>query len=368
MHRRSFLLSLSAIGLAATACSGWHGRRGRLRILMLGGTNFVGPHLVQAALGRGHQVTLFNRGRTNPHLFPEVEKLRGDRYPDRGEGPGALDTSRTWDAVIDTWQEAPGCVDLTARMLAPRAERYVYISSIATYRGFRDIGITEGSPMIEAAERVGSFDSELGYRARKRAGEQAVEGHFGARATVLRCTSIGGRNYSADANQHASYWATRFLAAEPLIVPDDPGAVVQLIDVKDMARFAIDAIEKSLGGAYNVVGPEQPLSLRDYVRTWSEATSGRSPIVWVTPAFLAQQGVRPFDDIPSWIPESDSEPGFYRISNARARRDGLTFRPLASTLHDEIAGLGDPASLRTPGGMSREKERELIESWQRMGG
>jgi 2'-hydroxyisoflavone reductase len=336
---------------------------------MLGGRNFVGPHLVQTALDRGHDVTLFNRGISNPHLFPQLRWLQGDRYPDRGDGLRELEAPGSWDAVLDTWQEAPGCVDQTARMLAQRVERYLYISSIATYHTFRSAGITEESPSLDAASHVGSFITDLGYRLRKRAAELAVDDHFGERGTVLRCTNIGGRNYSGDASSHAGYWAVRFLSGEPMIVPDDRAAVVQLIDVRDMARFAIDALERNADGPYNVVGPGEPLPFREWMLAWSDVTGRRSAVVWIPPAFLVEHGVRPFDDIPNWIPASDPEPGFYRISNARARAHGLTFRPLRDTIRDSIAGLDPSALIHGTGmspGMSRERERELIAAWRRV--
>lgn len=332
---------------------------------MLGGTNFVGPHLVQTALDHGHEVTLFNRGITNPHLFPEVEKLRGNRYPDRDEGLAALETARTWDVVLDTWQAEPGCVDHTARMFADRAERYLYVSSIATYRHYRERGMTEEGPMLDAAEHMDSFDPELSYPVRKRAAEQVVERWFGDRGVVLRCTSIQGRNYGSDPGAQGDYWAYRFLIGEPLLAPDDPTARFQLIDVQDMASFTIRAVERGLGGAYNLVGPEEPLRLPRYLKAWSEATGHRSPIVWADPAWLLEQGVREFEDIRNWIPDDSPEPGFYWISNQKALAHGLTYRPLAATIRDVIASLGDPTKLTVPTtGMSRERERELIDAWQ----
>ena len=367
LGRRDFLLSLPVLSLTTAALS-WVQRppARRLRILMLGGTNFVGPHLVRTALDRGHAVTLFNRGITNPHLFPDLEKLRGDRYPDRDAGLAALETGRTWDAIIDTWQEAPGCIDLTTRLLAGRTERYVYVSSIATYSHYRDRGMTEDGPLVDASDRIASFD-ELGYAVRKRAGEQAVESRLADRATILRCTSIQGAGVPLvpGAVLQAGYWGYRILKGEPFLLPDDPTAAFQLIDVKDLARFAIRAIEEGLGGAYNMVGPEAPLLLRDYVTTLHEVSGSRSTIIRVDPAFLLDQGVRPFDDIRNWIPGDDPEPGFYWISNARSLEHGLTYRPLEDTLRDGLAtGASYGALEAAPEGMSRERELELIELWQ----
>lgn len=371
MDRRMLLSCLAAASVAPAAClRRADGNGDRLSILMLGGTNFVGPHLVQAALERGHTVTLFNRGHTNPDLFPRVERLKGDRYPDRNHGLSALETTRTWDAVIDTWQAEPGCVDLTARLLAHRTERYVYVSSIATYRSFRGIGITETGPMIDAKEHIASFDGSLDYRVRKRAAEQAVERSFGGAATLLRCTSIVGfHRGGAASEQVAGYWVPRFLAREPLLAPDDPTAVIQLIDVRDMAEFAIRAIEQDFGGAYNMVGPEKPLPLRDYLLALNQATGHRSQIVWVAPAFLLERGVRPFDDVPNWIPADDPEPGFYRISNSKSLAHGLRYRPLLKSISDAIGAellqvpVDGIASEPEGPGLRRARERELIEEW-----
>lgn len=367
MNRRNFVISLPLLSLTSARLS-WlpEPPARRLRILMLGGTNFVGPHLVRTALDHGHEVTLFNRGITNPHLFPELETLRGDRYPDRDRGLAALDTSRTWDAVIDTWQEAPGCIDRTARMFADRAERYVYISSIATYGRYRDRGMTEDGPLIDASDRIGSFD-EFGYAIRKRAGEQAIETRLAERGTVLRCTSISGASLplSPGATLQAGYWGYRVRKGEPFLVPDDPTAAFQVIDVKDVARFAIRAIENRFGGAYNMVGPKEPLLLRDYVTALHEAAGSRSEIVRVDPAFLLEQGVHPWDDIPNWIPGDDPEPGFYWISNTRSLERGLTYRPLEETLRDGIASSAGYGALEAvPQGMSRDRELELIELWR----
>lgn len=376
MRRRDFLVALPAVtagGVGALSGLANAAPHRRLRILMLGGTNYVGPHLVRTALDRGHEVTLFNRGITNPHLFPELEKLRGNRYPDRDHGLRALETSRTWDAVLDTWQEAAGCVDLTARMLAERAERYVYISSIATFRHYRESGMTEEGPLLDATEHVRSFDHPgPGYALRKRAGEQAVGRAFGERGIVLRCTSIQGLSgfgRGPATGTEPGYWPYRFLIGEPMLAPDDPTAAFQLIDVKDLARFAIRAVERGFVGAYNMVGPAEPLTLPEYLRAWSEATDHRSPLVWADPDWLREQGVRPWEDIRNWIPGDDPEPGFYRISARKAVAHGLSYRPLARTIHDMIASTADPARFEPPAtGLSRERERELIERWRGTGG
>ena len=363
IDRRAFLAAAGLLGIHRFIPSR------TLRVLVLGGTGFVGPHVVRAALARGHEVTLFNRGTTNPHLFPDVERLLGNRYPDRGAGLSALRGSRTWDAVVDTWQAEPGCVDVSARLLAPRTRRYVYVSSIATYGRFVDIGMTEESPAIEATEHVASFDAELGYAVRKRASEQAVERALETRATVLRATSIQGPADAPDPpGTPSGYWAYRFLLGEPLLAPDDPGASFQLIDVRDFADFAIRTIEEGHEGTYNVVGPAERLAFPDYLRACHEATDARSPIVWMEPAWLLEQGVRPWADVPSWIPADDPEPGFYRLGNAKAREAGLTLRPVRETVRDGLAAVDRGRRTPPTEGLSRARELELIEAWRSRAG
>jgi 2'-hydroxyisoflavone reductase len=354
-----------------TALAARPGRmQARVRILVLGGTGFVGPHLVRSALARGHEVTLFNRGRTNPDLFADLELLRGNRYPDRDEGLGALEGERTWDAIVDTWQAEPGCVDRTARMLAGRAGRYVYVSSIAAYGRFVEIGMTEEAPAIEATEHIGSFDADLGYPVRKRASELAVERAFGERGTVLRATSIGGPSEAPVAEgEPAGYWIYRFRLGEPVLAPDDPTAVFQLVDVRDLADFAVRGIERQHAGTYNLVGPAEPLPFADFMQAQQRAAGGHSRVVWVDPAWLLEQGVRPWVDVPSWIPADDPEPGFYRLSNRKAVAAGLRFRPVAETIRDGFESMPGLDRFAPPSdGMDRERELELIRAWERRSG
>lgn len=216
-----------------------------------------------------------------------------------------------------------------------------------------------------------SRNSAAATSVRMTSAEQALERVFVDRGTVLRCTSIAGYDHGGDAAaQVAGYWAPRFLSGEPLLAPDDPTAVIQLIDVRDMAEFAIRAIENGFAGAFNMVGPEQPLPLKDYLVGWADAAGSISPIVWIEPQFLLDRGVRPFDDIPNWIPANDPEPGFYRISNARSVAHGLTYRPLETTISDVLGGAAGGetsspvrlANLDMPG-LSRTRELELIDEW-----
>lgn len=330
---------------------------------MLGGTNFVGPHLVRTALKRGHEVTLFNRGRTNPHLFPELEKLRGNRYPDRGEGLAALAGDREWDVVLDTWQQAPGCVAATDRLLRYRTGTYLYISSIASYRNYRQIGMAEDSPILDREAQVNSLSDELGYSERKAAAEHVVLERKAGPGIVLRCGSIRGPGVPPEAGEtvELGYWDYRFATGRSVLAPADPSAVFQLIDVRDLAEFAISTAEQGLGGPFNLVGPEDPIPFPEFLETWNQAVGERAELVWADRPFLDAHGVRPWTDLRNWIPADVAEPGFYHISNARALAAGLEFRPTRQTLRDSIPpNLDALQPVPAEGGMSLEREAELI--------
>lgn len=334
----------------------------RLRVLVLGGSNFVGPHLVWAALERGHEVTLFNRGFTNPDLFPHLERLKGNRFPERGIGLSALAGSRSWDLVLDTWHSEPGCVHESAELLADRAERYVYVSSIAILGSYRQAELDEQAPTVDAAALVTSMDPDVGYAQRKRAAELAVMDRYGSRGTVLRCHTVYG--YDAGAVQ-LDYWALRFLSGEPVLVPDDATAVLQWTDARDIGRFAVHAAETELGGIFHLINPAQPVPIQEYFTAWHDVTGRRSQIVRAPRAFLDDRGVRPWDDLRLYIPDDDPEPGFFRVDATRAHATGFAFRSLRETLADTARTFTTAPAPELTAGLSRRRELELI--WELTG-
>ena len=376
MERRAFLRNLAA-GAALTGIpgaarsseprltSGTIDRAPvRLRVLVLGGRNYVGPHLVQAALERGHEVTMFNRGFTQPDLFPHVEHLVGNRFDDRGPGLDALRDDREWDVVLDTWMRAPGCVNDTARLLSGRAERYVYISSMAVFPGYDEHGMDEASPTVDADDWISSYESDLGYRVRKRAGELAAQRHFGDAAVILRCGTVNGFDASASTTNQQTYWPLRFMSGEPVMVPDDTTAVIQWTDARDVGRFAVHAAEHGLAGIFHLMNTREPIPLLDYFDAWHRATGRRSTVVRAPRSFLMERGIRPWDDLRVWIPGDD---GFFRIRSDRARDTGtgFAFRPLGETLADVQRTWASPPAPAVTDGLARQRELELI--WELAG-
>lgn len=330
-------MALSGLALASTLSPAAAAPPPRpLKILMLGGTNYVGPHLVRAALDRGHEVTLFNRGLTNPHFFPKLEKLRGDRK----QGPQALKplAGRHWDVVLDTWQQWPRSVEESVAALADAADVYAYVSSIAAYPRYVKVGLTEDDPRAAPAERDPA-SRDYGYRLNKALGEAAVERGFGDRGLIARAHGIMGFDYSGQYSNNGAYWVLRMQVPGPVLVPHDATALVQYTDVEDFCRFIIDLAETKAGGTYNAV--TQPMNFLDYVRICREAAGSDVAFELVEPQFVIDHGGAPFEAVPKWIPIDEREPGFYQVSSAKAEGAGLEFRPLEETVRAVLETYAD---------------------------
>jgi len=292
----------------------------RLRILVLGGTTFVGPAVVNRALARGHEVTLFNRGITRPYLFPKVEKLRGNRSS-TNSNLSALGKRRRWDAVIDTWPEHAHLVAETASLLAQRTDYYYFVSSIAVYRDFSEPGLREA-----AAIRA----NESGYGGEKFAAEQAVLDILGERAGIARCHSIFGR---FDPGSSLHYWLRRFAEGDPVLAPGSGRDPLQFVDVRDVAAWIISCTETRRSGVYNLAGPSEPFTFKEFLETCQKVVGSGARPTWVAADFLRSNGIRSFDQMPLWAP-LDEDPGFFQISSNKAIREGMRFHKPADTLTD----------------------------------
>lgn len=355
MQRRAFLAG--SIGAAAAGLAGCRPRLGddRRRILVLGGTNFVGPAIVERALARGHSVTLFNRGITRPHLFHSIEKLRGDRS--RGsEELGSLGTTRRWDAVIDVWPEESGLVDRTAQLLANRTDYYFFVSSISVYRNFRPVGIAESDDL--------RLDMPGTYGGEKALAEGVLEATFPGRHGIARCHAIVGPR---DDGTALHYWLRRLAEEEEVLAPGSGADAVQYVDVRDAAQWIVDCVERRRLGAHNLCGPAQELSLRGFLQEVRDGIGSRAQLSWIDRDFLREQGIQSFTDMPFWVPE-DEDPGFYRISSNKAVSAGMRYRPLRETV--EAAWnwyrshfFKDTAFPSGGMGISREREVMVLDAW-----
>ncbi len=328
-----------------------------MKLLILGGTVFLGRHLVEAALERGHEVTLFNRGQHNPELFPEVEKLRGDR----GSDMAALE-GRHWDAVIDTSGYVPRVVQQSARMLADAVEHYTFISSISVYATFDAPGLDENTPVATLDDpHVEEITGET-YGALKALCEQAAEEAMPGRVLVLRPGLIVGPH---DPTDRFSYWVARTARGGEVLAPGQPERQIQIIDARDLAQWNLRMVEARQTGVFNATGPDDVLTMGDFLDTCKSVTQSDASFTWTDEAFLLKQGVAPWQELPLWMPSSEEDmQSILQVSIARATAAGLRFRPLADTVRDTYAWLTQRlAEHEWRAGLAPERETEDL--WQR---
>jgi 2'-hydroxyisoflavone reductase len=366
-NRREFLQTSTALAgaLAFGAIGRAHAadvpaaRTGKpLRILILGGTGFIGPHQVRYALERGHEVTLFNRGRTNPHLFPEAERLRGDRDNDLEALKG-----REWDAVIDNSARLPRWVRDSAGLLKDAAGQYLFISTLSVYQGYPEPGMDETAPVRELDDPTVEDVSGRTYGGLKVLCEREAEKAFPGRTTVLRPGLIVG---PGDTTDRWTYWPVRIDRGGEVMAPGDPTFLVRYIDARDVSEWCIRLVEQNVSGVYNTVGPRSHLSMAEMLYGIRAAVSNEISFTWVSAEFLAEHEVRAWSHMPAWLPPLESNRGYGSISRDRAIEKGLTFRPLAVTAAETLEwweALPDERRSNPRAGLPAEREKEMLAAW-----
>lgn len=327
--------------------------RAPMRILILGGTGFIGPHMVRRALDAGHQVTLFNRGRSNADLFPQVETLTGDR-------DGKLDAlrNRQWDAVIDNSGYVPRHVRDSASLLAPNVGRYVFISTGSVYAYDQD-RYDEDSPLLKAPDPA-SEEVEKYYGELKVLCEQAVNGIYGARGSVLRLHIVAG---PGDPTHRFTYWPVRIDKGGEVIAPGAPTNPVQHIDARDLAAFAIRMVERNIGGTFNVAGPAaESTPMATYLNEIKAGVRSSATFTWVDLPFLQQEKL----NFPMVLdPTRGPARGLMKVSAARAVAQGLTFRPIRETAADTLAWFKTaPAAVQEGLKFNLEREAAVLAAWK----
>jgi 2'-hydroxyisoflavone reductase len=326
-----------------------------MKLLILGGTVFLGRHLVEAARARGHEVTLFNRGQHNPELFPDVEKLRGDRKEDLAALAG-----RKWDAVIDPSGYVPRVVRASAELLGPNVDHYTFISSLSVYAENHLIGVDESGKVATIEDEMTEEVTGESYGALKALCEQAAEAAMPGRVLNLRPGLIVGRY---DPTDRFTYWPYRVALGGETLAPERPDYAVQVIDARDLAEWNIRMVEAGKTGVYNATGPDYRLALGTLLETAKAVSDSDAFFTWVSADFLAEHNVQPWSEMPLWIP-GEEYAGFHTISVQKAIDDGLTFRPLADTIADTLAWVNArPADTQWRAGISREREAELLGAW-----
>ncbi|MDQ3849611.1 MAG: NAD-dependent epimerase/dehydratase family protein, partial [Actinomycetota bacterium] len=309
-----------------------------MKLLVLGGTVFLGRHVVSLALERGHDVTLFNRGRSAPHLFPQATHLKGDR-----QGNLALLEEGTWDAAIDLSGYLPHTVAASSRALADRVEHLTFVSSISVYASFETIGQDEDAPLAELQGASAIEVTGQTYGPLKALCERAAEEALPGRVLTVRPGLLAG---PYDPTNRFSWWVKRLSQGGTVLAPGSPERLVQLIDARDLATWMLDMAQRRATGTFNAVGPAEPTTMADVLEACRAAANSGAELVWVPDAALLEAGIQPWSQLPLWIPDL-AEPlaGFLRIDSRRAMAQGLTFRPLTDTARDILAALeaeGEP--------------------------
>jgi 2'-hydroxyisoflavone reductase len=327
-------------------------------LLILGGTGFLGPHVVEHALARGMKVTLFNRGKTNADMFPEVEKLRGDRDGDLEALRG-----RSWDAVLDTSGYVPRVVRASAELLAPSVQQYVFISSVSAYADFSREGISEDDPVATIADETNE-DVRANYGALKALCESAAEQAMPGRVANIRPGLIVGPRDNSD---RFTYWPVRIARGGEVLAPGTGQDPVRLIDVRDLAEWIVHVVEQRHTGVYNAVGPAERLLMGDMLARIRDAVGSSATFTWADARFLEEQGVQPWSHMPVWVPAANGSPGMGTIDSSKAQGNGLRFRPLEDTAQATLAwfqALPAERQANLRAGITAEREAEVLAAWK----
>jgi 2'-hydroxyisoflavone reductase len=369
--RRSFLGSLAAAGAAAPWLSAAaselpkHEPTRAKKILVLGGTAFLGPHFVRLTQAAGHTVTLFNRGKTNPELFKDLEQLRGDR--EKGE----LDAlkGRTFDAIVDTSGYVPAHVEATAKLFADTAAHYQFISTISVYGAFGDRPDT-----IDEATEVATVGDDDVAKVSTIRQSMSFYGPLKARCEAAAAAAMPGRVCTirpglivgpGDTSDRFTWWPVRIDRGGEVLAPGDRDGHVQFLDVRDLAAWMLHCLEQNVTGVHNATGFAGRTSMQEVLGACKCATSTPVELVWASEEFLAAEKVQPYMQMPLWIPRD----GRSVVDCKKAIAAGLRFRPIADTVRDTLqwakAERGDKPFGRT--GLPAERERELIAKWRKEG-
>lgn len=324
-----------------------------MRILFIGGTSFVGRHIAEAAVARGHDITLFHRGRTGAELFPEAEHVLGDRDADLSALAG-----QKWDAAIDVCGYVPRQIRMAAGVLANAVQLYCYISSVSAYRPSGADLVREDSPLLgeqDLEDPATEVVDGTTYGPLEALSEREATDEFPGRALIVRPTYVVGPH---DPTDRFTYWVRRAALGDEILVPGPPEAPLQLIDARDLASFTIGLVERGEIGPFLAVGPESPITFAQMVASCMEAVGSEAMLVWADPDRLRSLGVQIGTELPLWHDPDDFE--LSRCDPSKSIGAGLRYRPVAETIRDTLAwdrGRGTPP-LR--GTLTSERERKVL--------
>jgi 2'-hydroxyisoflavone reductase len=333
-----------------------------VKLLVLGGTKFLGRAVVEEALARGHEVTLFNRGETNPDLFPGTEKLRGHRDGDLGALEG-----RSWDAAVDPSGYVPRVVRASAELLRDSVGHYVFVSSVSAYADPLAAGFDEAAPLKEPEWQ--SEEVMEHYGALKVACEQVVEEVFPGRSASVRAGLIVGPH---DPTDRFTYWPVRVARGGEVLAPGRRGRQWQFIDARDLGGWIVHLAEERTAGAFTATGPVHATTAAEVLETCRAVSASDARFTWVDEEFLLERDVGEWMELPLWLSEQGEFAHMLDADVSRAVAAGFETRPVAQTVRDTLEwartrdgrGAGTAAMGGTEGvGLAAERERELLAAW-----
>ena len=326
----------------------------KLKILILGGTRFLGPATVDAALARGHEVTLFNRGKSNPHMYPKLEKLRGDR-----DGKLEALEGREWDGVIDTSAYVPRIADMSAKLLKDSVGHYVFVSTISVYPtfGLSDEEINEDTPVGTLEDDATEKVTGRTYGPLKALCEQAVEKHFEGRAAHVRPGLIVGPRDSSD---RFTTWPRRVAQGGEMLCPGDGSCSFQVIDARDLGEWMIHILENRIAGTFNATGPRGRANYREMLGALKMGLNTETTLTWVDEEFMQAQGLKPYPHLPMWGPKGTMP----YVDCSRGVAKGLAFRPVVETSRDLLKWVAEERGDRPWRlGIPADKEKAVLKAW-----
>jgi 2'-hydroxyisoflavone reductase len=354
MKRREAIQLFTAAAAATLASGPTFAQSQKLRVLIFGGTGFLGPHFVEALRAGGHQVTLFNRGKSNPGLFKDLETLIGDR-------DGKLDAlkGRDWDVVIDDSGYVPRIVKLSVDLLKDHVRHYIFVSSISVYGTFPKPGLDEDDSVARPPDPKIEEVNGKTYAGLKAGCEQVVEGAFGSRSTIVRPHIVVGPGDSTD---RFTYWPVRVARGGQVLAPGSPSDPLQFIDVRDLAAFMRRCAEVRPPGRFNACTPPGVHTMGELLETSKRVSGSNATFAWADADFIQKNGMMEKGEIPVWLAPNSPLAGAMLVSSARAVAQGLRFRDIETTVRDTLDWYNKrPAEQRKLAvGLSPEREAELL--------
>jgi 2'-hydroxyisoflavone reductase len=326
-----------------------------LKVLILGGTNFLGPHIVEELQQKGHEVTLFNRGTHDTSFLSNVEILQGDRDGDLQ----ALE-NRHWDAVIDTSCHLPRHAKISSKILAKAAEHYTFISTIGVYENFHELNMDETYPLAKLEDETSEEVNEKTYGALKASCEKIIENYFPNHSLIIRPGLIVGPR---DPTHRFAYWPLRMIDGGEVLAPGESKQNLQFIDVRDLAKWVVTMVEMRKVGCYNATGPKLCLTFEELLKTCMQISRKQTSLTWVSEDFLIKSGVQDWSELPLWLSYKRNMPGFLNVNIAKAVSAGLTFRPLSDTISSIITWEKQHRKEGEQIGIDRVKEQSILKLW-----